>query len=451
MSLETSVNRAPVGRETAHSVGAQSSGLVSNPWVQLAVGVVCMAMVANLQYGWTIFVNPIDAKYHWGKAAIQVAFTLFIFLQTWLVPFEAYLADRYGPRPLVLFGAVLVAASWVLYSRANTLDMLYAGGVVGGVGTGLVYGTCVGNAVKWFEKRRGLAAGLTSAGFGGGAAITVVPLTHSLVSRGYQATLFNFALIQGGVILLAALALRKPVGSAMSRSSNPRLLQTRFDSSPMQTLRHPVFWLMYVAFFLVAATGLMLTAQLAPIASSFGIAQKPIALIGWTLPALTFSLSLNNLMNGVGRPLFGWLSDLIGREFTLCMTFLAGGAAMVFLGEYGRNPVTFVLLAALIFLTWDIYSVFPALTSDHFGKKYASTNYALLYTAKGTAALFVPIGSLLATRTGSWYTTLLVAALADIFAALIVILAVRPLRLRELRGRSAGWTGSDASAQVASP
>jgi MFS transporter, OFA family, oxalate/formate antiporter len=256
------MDRSPSMRENANSVGVPSRGLESNPWLQLGMGVVCMAMVANLQYGWTIFVNPIDAKYHWGKAAIQVAFTLFILFQTWLVPFEAYLADRFGPRPLVLVGAVLVAASWVVYSRANTLDMLYAGGVVAGVGTGLVYGTCVGNAVKWFEKRRGLAAGVTSAGFGGGAAITVVPLTRSLVSRGYEATFFDFALVQGGIILLAALALRKPPGRAVSRSSNPRLPQTTIDSSPLQTIRSPLFWLMYVAFLLVAATGLMVTANL---------------------------------------------------------------------------------------------------------------------------------------------------------------------------------------------
>lgn len=280
----------------------------------------------------------------------------------------------------------------------------------------------------------------------------MVPLTRSLVSRGYQATFFNFALIQGGIILLVALALRKPPGSAVSRSSNPRLLQTTIDSSPLQTLRCPIFWLMYLAFVLVAATGLMVTAQLAPIASSFGIAQKPLTLIGWLIPALTFSLSLNNLMNGVGRPLFGWVSDLIGREFTLCMTFLAGGVAILCLGAYGRNPVGFVLLAALIFLTWDIYSVFPALTSDHFGKKYASTNYGMLYTAKGTAALFVPIGSLLAIRTGGWYTTLLVAAVADVCAALIMIAIVRPLRLRKLpRQEAEDYSRSDASTQVASP
>ena len=156
-----------------------NSSLLSNPWVQLAGGIICMAMVANLQYGWTIFVNPIDAKYHWGKAAIQVAFTIFVLFETWLVPFEAYLADRLGPRPLVVVGAFLVAAAWIIYSRANTLTMLYTGGAIGGIGTGLVYGTCIGNAVKWFNERRGLAAGLTAAGFGAGAAVTVIPLTRT--------------------------------------------------------------------------------------------------------------------------------------------------------------------------------------------------------------------------------------------------------------------------------
>ena len=396
-----------------------------------------MAMVANLQYGWTVFVDPIDAKYHWGKAAIQVAFSLFIIFETWLVPFEAYFADRFGPRPMVLAGAVLIASSWIIYSRADTLILLYTGGVIGGVGTGLVHGTCIGNAVKWFEKRRGFAAGLTTAGYGAGAAITVVPLTRSLSSHGYQATFFEFALIQGGIVLLAGLFLRKPSGAATSPSSNPHQLQTAIDSSPMQTLRSSLFWLMYVVFVIVAASGLIVTAQLASIASSFGISQAPVALLGWTLPALTFALSLNNIMNGIGRPLFGWLSDLLGREVTLCITFLSGGAALLSLGAYGSRPVAFVILAALIFLTWDIYSIFPALTSDHFGKKYATTNYGLLYTGKGTAALFVPLGSLLAMRTGSWHSTLVAAAIAQFVAALIIVALVRPLRVRELRGQRA--------------
>jgi len=399
--------------------------------VQLGVGLVCMAMVANLQFSWTIFVNPIDAEHHLGKAAVQVAFTLFILFQTWLMPFEAYLVDRFGPRLLVMLASGLVATSWILYSRASTLAMLYAGGVVGGIATGLVYGTCVGNAVKWFEKRRGLASGITAAGFSSGAAITVIPLTRSLAVRGYQATLFDFALIQSGILLIAALALKEPRDSEGNRVSNSLVAQTARDSSPLETLRCPIFWMMYAAFALIAASGLMITAQIAPIAGFFGVARSPLTLIGLTLPTLTFALSLNNVMNAVGRPLSGWVSDLWGRELTLCTASCAGGVALFSLVAYGNNPMAFVILGSLVFLTWDIYSIFPALTSDHFGKKYATTNYALLYTAKGTAALFVPLGSLLAVRTKSWNSTLVIAAIADVTAALILIAMVRPFRLRE--------------------
>ena len=155
-------------------------------WMQLAMGIVCMAMIANLQYGWTLFVDPIDAKYHWGRAAIQLAFTLFVVTETWLVPIEAWFVDRYGPSIVVMFGGVMIALAWVLNSYADSLTLLYAAAVIGGIGAGSVYGTCVGNALKWFPDRRGLAAGATAAGFGAGAAITVVPIANMIAASGYQ-------------------------------------------------------------------------------------------------------------------------------------------------------------------------------------------------------------------------------------------------------------------------
>jgi OFA family oxalate/formate antiporter-like MFS transporter len=238
------------------------------------------------------------------------------------------------------------------------------------------------------------------------------------------------------VVLVAALALKKPPKGSAVRRSNPNLLDSQVDSTPLQTLQCGLFWIMYAAFVLVAASGLMVTAQLAPIATGFKIDKVPVTLLWFTAPALTFALSVNNLMNGIGRPVFGWLSDVIGRESTLFLTFLAEGFAVLALAKYGSNPVSFVIVAALTFLVWgDIYSIFPALTSDHFGKEYATTNYALLYTAKGCAALFVPLGSVIALRTGSWFTTLLVAAIADIAAAFLMIGIVRPMRLREVRRR----------------
>jgi len=139
-------------------------------WVQLLFGIICMSMIANLQYGWTLFVNPIHAKYGWSLKDIQFAFTIFVLLETWLVPVEGWFVDRFGPGKVVLIGGALCGVAWVLNAYADSLALLWLAAAIGGVGAGAVYGTCVGNALKWFPDRRGLAAGLTAAGFGAGSA-----------------------------------------------------------------------------------------------------------------------------------------------------------------------------------------------------------------------------------------------------------------------------------------
>src|ERR1700704_2657120 len=185
-------------------------------WLQLFLGIVCMAAVANLQYGWTLFVNPIDAKYHWGRASIQVAFTLFVLIETWLIPVEGYLVDRFGPRWVVLAGALLVGTAWALNSVASSLPMLYFGAALGGIGTGCVYGTCVGNALKWFPGRRGLAAGITAAGFGIGAIVTIAPIATMIGKAGYQHAFFVFGLLQGSIIFVMAWLLLTPPASLVA-------------------------------------------------------------------------------------------------------------------------------------------------------------------------------------------------------------------------------------------
>jgi OFA family oxalate/formate antiporter-like MFS transporter len=185
-----------------------STGPFGNPWLQLTIGVICMACVANLQYGWTLFVNPIDEKYHWGRAAIQVAFTVFVLVETWLIPIEGYLVDRFGPRWVVMGGAFLVAIAWVINSSASSLPVLYTAAAIGGIGTGCVYGTCVGNALKWFPGRRGLAAGITAAGFGAGAAITIGPIASMIKGAGYEQAFLVFGLIQGGIVFVMSWGLQ---------------------------------------------------------------------------------------------------------------------------------------------------------------------------------------------------------------------------------------------------
>jgi OFA family oxalate/formate antiporter-like MFS transporter len=401
-------------------------------WWQLFVGVLCMSMIANLQYGWTLFVNPISAKHGWGRAAIQVAFTLFVLTETWLVPIEGYLVDRFGPRIIVVLSSLLVGAAWVMNSFASSLPMLYVAAVVGGIGAGAVYGTCVGNALKWFPDRRGLAAGLTSMGFGAGSALTIVPIASTIKTHGYEYAFLVFGLGQGITVFLAGWFLKQPpVG--FGRISSPGKVRRAAvpDRSPVEMARSPVFWIMYIMFVLMASGGLMATAQLAPIANDFKVADVPVSVLGLTLPALTFALSIDRILNGITRPVCGWISDRIGRENTMFFAFALEGFGILLLGSLGADPVAFVLLSALVFFAWgEIYSLFPATCADTFGSRYASANAGLLYTAKGTAALLVPLTSVLAASGGGWRTVFLAASVSNFIAAAMALFVLKPLRAR---------------------
>jgi MFS transporter, OFA family, oxalate/formate antiporter len=392
-----------------------------------------MVMIANLQYGWTLFVNPIDQKYHWGRAAIQVAFTIFVLAETWLVPFEGYLIDKFGPKVMVCGSGALVAIAWVINSMADSLFLLYVGAAIGGIGAGVIYGASVGNALKWFPDRRGLAAGLTAAGFGAGSALTVIPIANMIQSSGYQAAFLWFGLGQGIVVMLVGLMLRAPQASEVSAPAAPAVLQTKRDFGPAEVLRTPVFWVMYVMFVAVGAGGLMALAQLAPIATDYKIAGIPVSILGLTLPALTFALTIDRVLNGICRPFFGWVSDHIGRENTMFIAFFLEGVGIYALLYFANNPVLFVILSGVVFFAWgEIYSLFPATCTDIYGRKFATTNYGMLYTAKGTASLLVPLANVLTSATGSWHAVFYVAAILNIAAAIMALLVLKPMRIRAM-------------------
>jgi len=402
--------------------------VLANPWVQLAIGLICMASVANLQYGWTLFVNPIDAKYHWGRAAIQVAFTLFVLLETWLIPVEGYLVDRFGPRPVVISGAFLVALAWVINSMADSLALLYLGAAVGGIGTGCVYGTCVGNALKWFPGRRGLAAGITAAGFGAGAAITIGPIASMINSSGYEHAFFVFALIQGGIVFVMAWGMLVAPASLQAAIVKPD--QTKRAYTPGEVLRTPVFYVLYLMFVLVASGGLTMAASMAPIAKDFEIDKTPVYFLGITLPALVLALSMNRIFDGAGRPFFGWVSDRIGREVTMAIAFMIGAGVLFLLDGYGSEPLAFVLLTALYFGVYgEIFSLFPATAGDTFGAKFAAANAGMLYTAKGTGALLVPVAAAIAKSDG-WDTVFTIAMCFNLTAAMLSVFLLKPMRDR---------------------
>ncbi len=419
-------------------------------WMQLILGIIAMAMIANLQYGWTLFVNPIADKHGWTKAAIQVAFTIFVLTETWLVPIEGYLVDRFGPRPVVLAGGVLCGVGWVLNSMADSLALLYVAAAISGIGAGAVYGTCVGNALKWFADRRGLAAGLTAAGFGAGSALTIIPISMIIKNHGYEAAFLYFGIGQGIIVVLVALFLSRPPLHKKSDEQAAHVQQTRLDYRPFEVLRRPAFWMMYLIFVLVAAGGLMATAQLGPIAKDFKIATVPVSLIGITLPALTFALAIDRVLNGLTRPFFGWVSDQIGREMTMLIAFGLEAIGILALYKFGHHPVAFVILTGLVFFAWgEIYSLFPSTCADTFGSKYAAANAGMLYTAKGTASLLVPLSSMLTAMTGSWHAVFLVASAMNAVAALMAWFVLRPMRRAQMEASALSVVGGKEAGAAA--
>jgi MFS transporter, OFA family, oxalate/formate antiporter len=416
------------------AAAASPANASTNRWTQLVIGVVCMVLIANLQYGWTLFVQPLAQAHSWQVAEIQVAFSIFIALETWLTPLQGWIADSLGatrgPRLVVAVGGLLVGVGWITNSLAASLSMLYVGAALSGTGAGAVYAVCVGNAVKWFADRRGLAVGITAGGFGAGAALTVIPIRMMIANQGYAATFFWFGLIQGGIIFVVAWLLRAPLpGEAPSAAPTARVLQSARNFTPGEMIVTPTFMLLYVMFVLVSASGLMATAQIALVAKNFGIADTVVFLGGSTL---TVALIVDNILNGAARPFFGWVSDRIGREYTMALAFGLGGIAYWLLDVLGATPWAFVLFAGLIFFTWgEIFSLFPSTCTDTFGPKYATVNTSLLYTAKGTAAFLVPAANILKEATGTWHTVFAVTALANFVVVALALFVLRPLRARQ--------------------
>jgi len=471
------------------------------PWTQLVIGVLCMVMIANLQYGWTFFVPDIQKKFGWDRSSIQVAFTLFVLFETWLVPLEGWFVDKYGPRIVVFIAGVLCAIGWILNSNADTLTQYYIAQIIAGIGAGGVYGTCIGNALKWFPNRRGLAAGITAAGFGAGSALTVIPIQAMIKNSGFQATFFNFGLGQGIIICILSFLMFAPKpGQVPAVVANAAVLQSRRQFAPSEvigangfwiigaiialvgglvmwwmgqqfyiplalaalifayggwvvwTKGQPIFMLMYLMFVIVGAGGLIVTANLAPISQDLKVAAINVTLIGLTMPALTFAATLDRILNGLTRPFFGWVSDQIGRENTMFIAFFLEGLGIFALYKLGADPVWFVILSGLVFFAWgEIYSLFPSTCTDTFGSKFATTNAGLLYTAKGTAALLVPYSNSIQKATGSWDTVFIIAAGANILAALLAVLVLKPWRRKVVAANDLVSAGGAKAAMLSQP
>jgi OFA family oxalate/formate antiporter-like MFS transporter len=390
---------------------------VNNRWFQLCASLIAMIMIANLQYSWTLFVNPLQASTGWKLSDISFAFTLFILCQTWVQPLDGWLIDRLGPRGFISAAGLLCGLGWAGLGYATSLPTLYALYCLAGIGAAFVYSGSIGSALKWFKDRRGLASGIMAAGFGGGTALFIPIISSTIQSRGYQTAFISTGIVQGVMIMLVAQVLRHPpalaatVAPAISGSGS-QLGRRHFTTVEM--LRMPQFYVMYTMFVLMSTGGLLVTAQAGPIARSWG----------YSAAALTLAASLTPIANGTSRVFWGWASDKLGRELTMVIAFLLHALCLLLVLGLGQiSGGWYALTLVLVYFTWgEIYSLFPATAADYFGTRHATSNYAVLYTAKGVASIVGGwFSALLYERFGTWSVGFYGSAVMALIAAALAI------------------------------
>ena len=428
-----------------------------NRWVQLVAGIIAMMAIANLQYAWTLFTTPIQQHLHVSLVAVQWTFTLFVALETWLVPFEGYLVDIIGPRLMLGLGSVMVALGWVGSGYAESIRSLYFWYGVGGIGAGIVYGGAIGNALKWFPDYRGLCVGLTAGAYGIGTASTIAPVARMLKESGYQHTFIVWGMIQGVVVLVSALFLARPPAGwtppnwkEKESKIKAKLKVSAVNLTPMQMLRQPSFYVIYLMMTMLAFGGLVVTAQLNPLAKTYHVDNVVVA---WGMTALIMAITVDRLLNGLTRPFWGWVSDHIGRENAIFYSFVLEAICVFALLQLINRPVWFVALSGLCFFAWgNIFSLFPAITGDLYGNKWATTNYGVVYTAKGMAALLAgPGAAWLFAKTGSWNKVFWAMIICDLVAAFMAILWLKPLAARTVKSSADSVAPSAPVLPVAEP
>ena len=402
-----------------------------------------MMVISSPQYVWTLFTQPLMATVGAGLAQIQITFSILIVIQTFLAPCQGLLVDRFGPRALLSVGGALTGLSWVLAASATTLVGLYLTyGVLGGIGTGIVYVGVIGHMVQWFPDRRGFATGIVAAGYGMGALLTTFPIAALLKDAGYQQALVRYGFIFVAVGIIAAQGLKSANPKAQipnpksqtksqseSRIPSPESRQVR----PVDMLRTPIFWLMFVMMTMMSTAGLMVTSQMAAFTRDFGMANA----IVFGLPLLPLALSLDRITNGLTRPFFGWLSDQIGRENTMVIAFALEGTAMTLWLFTTSHPALFVLMSGVVLFGWgEIFSLFPSTLTDTYGTRYATTNYGFLYMAQGVGSVLGgPVAALLHDAYGSWMPVFGIIIAMNFATALLAGLVLKPMRQRWLTSR----------------
>ena len=412
--------------------------IVGNRWIQLAAGVTAMIVISNFQYAFTLFTPGLKQQFaNVPYSEIALIYTLFILFETWPVPVAGYFIDKFGIRNLMLIGSVLILLGWTLGGLfATSVFHLYiCYGALAGTGAGIIYIATVANAVKWFPDRRGLAAGLTAAGFGGGSALTLIPISGSIASMGWAGAMTAWGIGQGVVAIAMALILHHPPKGWLPKHwVQPKAVaQTRKDFTATQMMSQKEFYIMYLMFLMVCTGGLMTTGNMSQIAKSLNVFDAKF--MGIAIVPLTATIA--GVTNAFARIMWGAVSDRFGREYTMAFAFALEGVLIFMMTQIMGSPIAFMILMPFVFLAWgEIYALFSAITGDVFGSKNASGNYGILYTAKGLASIMAGWGAaaVAALYAGSFEVPYYIAAAFDIVAAVLALFVLRPIIRKRIAG-----------------
>jgi MFS transporter, OFA family, oxalate/formate antiporter len=407
-------------------------------WGMLAGGVVVMILLSNYQYCFTLFTPGMKEQFRGVPySSIALIFSIFVLFETWPVPLAGALIDRFGIRQLMLVGSAFVGAGWIGGGLAATsVFQLYIWyGLIAGLGCGIIYVAVVGNAIRWFPDRRGLAAGITAAGFGGGSALTPIPISLTIQSMGWGHAMAAWGAVQGGVIFLLALYLHAPEPGWRPLGWDPaaihRVVQTSVDYTWKQTLRMPEFYLLYLIHFLISLGGLMTLGNLSEIARSLHVDHTTI----FGISIVAFAATANGISSTASRIICGAASDRAGRENTMAIVFLVEATCIFAVTQISGNPILFVIIFPLVFFGYgQLNTLLSATTGDLFGSRHASANFGMVYTGKGAAAVFSGWGAaaVAAAFAGSFVAPYYIAAGCDVLAAVLAFCALKPIARKTL-------------------
>jgi OFA family oxalate/formate antiporter-like MFS transporter len=438
-------------RDTAQE---QYGNIAGNRWIQLVCGIVAMIVISNYQYAFTLFTPGMKQTFTGVPyAKIAAVFSAFILFETWPMPVAGYFVDKFGIRRLMMVGATFIALGWILSGTiANSPLQLYLYyGVIAGTGAGIIYISCVANAVKWFPDRRGLAVGLTAAGFGGGAALAIMPIASTIHHIGWAKAMAWWGLGQGIIAFLAALILQHPPKGwkpAGHETKKPAVLQSKANYTWMQTLGRPEFYLIYAMFFFACAGGLIATANLSQIAKAFHVSNATI----WGIAIVPLTATFTSACNALSRILWGTVSDRLGRENTMFLTFSIEAILVYAVTRIAGAPVAFFALFSFISLFWgEIFSLFSATVGDVFGSANASANYGMVYTSKGAASIFAGFGAaaIAAYFGGSFAVPFYISAVLCGIAAVCSLFILKPLIRTRIAAETRAADGAALTAALA--